>query len=145
MEVRFPCCAGIITKVNMIFFSLVIGLSQGLQPIVSFNYGAKKLDRVSRTFRLLLTSCMSYSTVLWAVAMFAPMVYIRIFTQDAALTAFSEWSIRIYMAASLLFGAQLACQQTFIAIGDSKTSLFLALLRKVILLIPLIYVLPTPL
>ena len=70
--------------------------------------------------------------------MFAPMVYIRIFTQDAALTAFSEWSIRIYMAASLLFGAQLACQQTFIAIGDSKTSLFLALLReRVILLVPL--------
>ena len=118
------------------------GLTQGAQPIISFNYGAKKLDRVSRTFRLLLTSCMTYSTVLWAVAMFAPMVYIRIFTQDAALTAFSEWSIRIYMAASLLFGAQLACQQTFIAIGDSKTSLFLALLRKVILLIPLIYVLP---
>ena len=115
---------------------------QGAQPIISFNYGAKKLDRVSRTFRLLLTSCMTYSTVLWAVAMFVPMVYIRIFTQDAALTAFSEWSIRIYMAASLLFGAQLACQQTFIAIGDSKTSLFLALLRKVILLIPLIYVLP---
>ena len=118
------------------------GLTQGAQPIISFNYGAKKLDRVSRTFRLLLTSCMTYSTVLWAVAMFAPMVYIRIFTQDAALTAFSEWSIRIYMAASLLFGAQLACQQTFIAIGDSKTSLFLALLRKVILLIPLIYILP---
>ena len=118
------------------------GLTQGAQPIISFNYGAKKLDRVSRTFRLLLTSCMTYSTVLWAVAMFAPMVYIRIFTQDAALTAFSEWSIRIYMAASLLFGAQLSCQQTFIAIGDSKTSLFLALLRKVILLIPLIYVLP---
>ena len=118
------------------------GLTQGAQPIISFNYGAKKLDRVSRTFRLLLTSCMTYSTVLWAVAMFVPMVYIRIFTQDAALTAFSEWSIRIYMAASLLFGAQLACQQTFIAIGDSKTSLFLALLRKVILLIPLIYVLP---
>ena len=101
------------------------GLTQGAQPIISFNYGAKKLDRVSRTFRLLLTSCMTYSTVLWAVAMFVPMVYIR-----------------IYMAASLLFGAQLACQQTFIAIGDSKTSLFLALLRKVILLIPLIYVLP---
>ena len=65
------------------------GLTQGAQPIISFNYGAKKLDRVSRTFRLLLTSCMTYSTVLWAVAMFAPMVYIRIFTQDAALTAFS--------------------------------------------------------
>ena len=118
------------------------GLTQGAQPIISFNYGARKLDRVSRTFRLLLASCMAYSTALWAVAMFAPMVYIRIFTQDPALTAFSQWSIRIFMAASLLFGAQLACQQTFIAIGDSKTSLFLALLRKVILLIPLIYILP---
>ena len=114
----------------------------GAMTIISFNYGARKLDRVSRTFRLLLASCMAYSTALWAVAMFAPMVYIRIFTQDPALTAFSQWSIRIYMAASLLFGAQLACQQTFIAIGDSKTSLFLALLRKVILLIPLIYILP---
>ena len=118
------------------------GLTQGAQPIISFNYGAKKLDRVSRTFRLLLTSCMTYSTVLWAVAMFAPMVYIRIFTQDAALTAFSEWSIRIYMAASLLFGIQIACQQTFIALGNALTSVFLALLRKVILLIPLIFILP---
>ena len=118
------------------------GLTQGAQPIISFNYGAKKLDRVSRTFWLLLLCCLIYSTALWSIAMFAPMVYIRIFTQDAALTSFSIWSIRIYMAASLLFGAQLACQQTFIAIGDSKTSLFLGLLRKVILLIPLIYILP---
>ena len=85
---------------------------------------------------------MIYSTALWAIAMFAPIVYIRIFTQDGALTEFSIWAMRIYMGASLLFGAQLACQQTFIAIGDSKTSLFLALLRKVILLIPLIYILP---
>lgn len=118
------------------------GLTQGAQPIISFNYGAKKLDRVSRAFVILLVSCLCYSTLLWAVSMFAPMVFINIFTKDAALTAFSVWSIRIYMAASLLFGAQLACQQTFIALGDSKTSLFLALLRKVILLIPLIYILP---
>ena len=105
------------------------GMTQGSQPIVSFNYGAKKIDRVSKTFRLLLTTCMIYSTALWAIAMFAPIVYIRIFTQDGALTEFSIWAMRIYMGASLLFGAQLACQQTFIAIGDSKTSLFLALLR----------------
>ena len=118
------------------------GLTQGAQPIISFNFGAKKLDRVSRTFRLLLISCMCYSTAMWAVSMFAPSVFIRIFTKDPALTAFSTWSIHIYMAAVLLFGAQLACQQTFIALGDSKTSLFLSLLRKVILLIPLIYVLP---
>ena len=118
------------------------GLTQGAQPIISFNYGAKKIDRVSRTFWILLVTCMCYSTGLWAVSMFAPGVFISIFTKDAALTAFCTWSIHVYMAAALLFGAQLACQQTFIALGDSRTSLFLALLRKVILLIPLIYVLP---
>ena len=114
----------------------------GAMTIISFNYGAKKIDRVSRTFWILLVTCMCYSTGLWAVSMFAPGVFISIFTKDAALTAFCTWSIHVYMAAALLFGAQLACQQTFIALGDSRTSLFLALLRKVILLIPLIYVLP---
>ena len=118
------------------------GLTQGAQPIISFNYGAKKIDRVSRTFWILLVTCMCYSTGLWAVSMFAPGVFISIFTKDAALTAVCTRSIHVYMAAALLFGAQLACQQTFIALGDSRTSLFLALLRKVILLIPLIYVLP---
>lgn len=118
------------------------GMTQGAQPIISFNYGAKKIDRVSRAFKLLLLICMAYATIMWLICMFAPMVFINIFTKDPALTTFSTWSIRIYMAAVLLFGAQLACQQTFIAIGDSKTSLFLALLRKVILLIPLIYILP---
>lgn len=118
------------------------GMTQGAQPIISFNYGAKKLERVSRAFRLLLSVCMGYSTAMWLICMFAPMVFINIFTKDAALISFSTWSIHIYMAAVLLFGAQLACQQTFIALGDSKTSLFLALLRKVILLIPLIYILP---
>lgn len=118
------------------------GMTQGAQPIISFNYGARKIDRVSKAFKILLLICMIYSTTMWLICMFAPMVFINIFTKDAALTEFSVWSIRIYMAAVLLFGAQLACQQTFIAIGDSKTSLFLALLRKVFLLIPLIYILP---
>lgn len=97
---------------------------------------------MSRAFKLLLLVCMAYSTLMWLICMFAPMVFINIFTKDASLITFSTWSIHIYMAAVLLFGAQLACQQTFIALGDSKTSLFLALLRKVILLIPLIYILP---
>lgn len=118
------------------------GLTQGAQPIISFNYGARKMDRVSRAFKILLISSMGYSTLLWAICMFEPMIFIAIFTKDAALISFSTWSIHIYMAATLIFGAQLACQQTFIALGDSKTSLFLALLRKVILLIPLIYILP---
>ena len=118
------------------------GMTQGSQPIISYNYGALKADRVSRTFKLLLITCLSYSTLIWAVAMFLPEVFIAMFTSDAALSAYTVWAIRIYMATSLMFGAQIACQQTFIAIGNAKASIFLALLRKVILLIPFIYIFP---
>ena len=118
------------------------GLTQGAQPIISFNYGAGNIGRVKRAFRLLLGSALTYSTLLWALAMFVPQIFIAIFTADAALAGYTAWAIRIYMAASLLFGIQLSCQQTFIALGNAVTSVFLALLRKVILLIPLIFILP---
>lgn len=118
------------------------GLTQGAQPIVSFNYGAGNMERVKKAFFLLLRACVIYSTLLWAVAVFAPQVFIMIFTSDADLSAYTEWAMRIYMAMSLIFGIQVACQQTFIALGNAKTSLFLAVLRKIILLIPLIFVLP---
>lgn len=119
------------------------GLSQGSQPIASYNFGAGNIDRVSKVFMLLLKCSLLYSTVLWAIAMFAPQVFVGIFTNNAQLAQFAEKAMRIYMATSLMFGAQLACQQTFIALGNAKYSLFLALLRKVILLIPLIFILPT--
>lgn len=118
------------------------GLTQGAQPIVGFNYGAGQGVRVKETFRLLLLCCVVFSGVVWAVCMFLPQVFIGIFTNDPALTDFTRWAMRVYMAASLLFGIQIACQQTFIALGNAKTSIFLALLRKGILLIPLIYLLP---
>lgn len=118
------------------------GLTQGAQPIVSFNYGAMKPERVKRTFQLLLISCLTYSSLFWAVCMFLPKVFISMFTPDVQLTEFTVWAMHIYMAVALIFGAQIACQQTFIALGNAKTSLFLALLRKVILLIPLIYMIP---
>ncbi len=118
------------------------GLVQGAQPIISFNYGAQNPQRIKEAFRLLLLSCAAYSTLLWAISMFAPGVFIGMFTNDAALAQYSAWAIRIYMAVSLLFGIQIACQQTFIALGNAKVSVFLALLRKVVLLIPLIFLLP---
>lgn len=118
------------------------GLTQGAQPIVSYNYGAYNGQRVKDTFFILLKSCLIYSVVLWAVCMFVPKIFILIFTSDTELIQFSVWALRIYMAVALIFGAQLACQQTFIALGNAKASLFLALLRKVILLIPLIFILP---
>ena len=118
------------------------GLTQGAQPIVSFNYGAGSASRVKQVFRILLLGSVSYSTVLWGLAMFFPGLFIHIFTNDVQLASYTEWAIRIYMAASLVFGAQVACQQTFIALGNAKASVFLALLRKVFLLIPLIFLLP---
>ncbi len=118
------------------------GLTQGAQPIISFNYGAQNKGRVKKAFFLLLRSAACYSTLLWLVCMLAPQVFISIFTADANLTAYTTWAIRIYMAASLLFAIQISCQQTFIALGNAKTSVFLAMLRKVLLLIPLIFILP---
>lgn len=125
-------------------FSLLplMGLTQGAQPIVSYNFGAQNLHRVKEAFRLLLVASMVYSTALWAVSIFAPRLLIAIFTSDAELTAFSIRAMRVYMGGSLFIGAQIACQQTFIALGNAKVSAFLATLRKVILLIPLIFILP---
>ena len=118
------------------------GMTQGSQPIISFNYGAGSADRVKKTFKILFLISIIYSTILWALSMFVPHIFVAIFTSDPQLTAYTTWAIRIYMAASLMFGAQVACQQTFIALGNAKASVFLALLRKVFLLIPLIFILP---
>jgi Na+-driven multidrug efflux pump len=118
------------------------GLTQGSQPIISYNYGAKNTDRVKQCFRYLLISCCVYSLALWALIMLFPSVFISIFTNNADLMEYSIHAIRIYMLMTGIFGIQIACQQTFVAIGNAKTSLFLALLRKIFLLIPLIYILP---
>lgn len=132
----------ILNSVNQFCMMPLSGLSQGAQPIVSFNYGAKNVDRVQKAFKLLLRVCVVYSVVLWSISMFLPKAFILIFTSDSELIKYTMWSIRIYMAGSCVFGIQLACQQTFIALGNAKKSIFLALLRKCILLIPLIYIFP---
>lgn len=120
----------------------LIGFTQGAQPIISYNYGAKKANRVKQAFKLLLITCVIYATLLWALIMIKPEMFTMIFTNDAALSKITNWAMRIYMAGSLLMGAQLACQQTFIALGNAKTSAFLAMFRKIIVLIPLIFLLP---
>ena len=130
--------------VSVMQFSMLpmMGLTQGAQPIISYNYGAHNADRVSRTFRLLVTSSLVYSASLWALCMTLPQALVYIFVDDAALAAYTQWCLRLYMCGSVFFGAQIACQQTFIALGKAGMSVFLALLRKVLLLIPLVYVLP---
>lgn len=118
------------------------GLTQGAQPIVSYNYGARNAQRVRAAFRCLLRACVTYSMVLWLMVQLFPQVFAGLFTPNPELRAYAAWAMRIYMAVSGIIGIQLACQQTFIALGNAKTSLFLAVLRKIILLIPLIYILP---
>ena len=118
------------------------GLTQGGQPIISYNFGANNAERVRKGFRFLLISAVVYAAGIWAVSELAPGVFVTIFTNDPQLAEFAKWAMRIYMAAVVLMGAQIACQQTFIAFGNSKISAFLAMFRKIIVLIPLIYILP---
>ena len=132
----------ILTSVMQFSLLPLVGLTQGAQPIISYNFGAKNIQRVKEAFFTLLKCCLAFSTVMWLLVMLIPQIFAGIFTPDTELIAFTANAMRIYFAVSLLFGIQLACQQTFIAIGNAKTSLFLAVLRKIILLIPLIYILP---
>lgn len=118
------------------------GMAQGGQPIISYNFGAGNAGRVKETFKLELKVALIYTVTLWLLVMLFPQGFAQIFTSDLDLISFSVWALRIYMGASLVFGIQLVCQLAFISIGSAVTSLFLALLRKILLLIPLIYTLP---
>ncbi len=118
------------------------GLTQGGQPIISYNYGAKNTKRVKQAFKLQLLSCFAYSFVLWVAVELFPSLFVAIFTNDSELAQTAQWALRIYMAGVLLMGIQIACQQSFIAFGNSKISAFLAIFRKILVLIPLIYILP---
>ena len=119
------------------------GISQGAQPILSYNFGAKNVERVKKTYRVLLVVCLSYSVLIWAFVMGFPRVFAGIFTPDETLLAFTGRALRIYCAVLLLFGVQLACQMTFVSIGNAVCSIIVAVTRKFILLIPLIYLMPT--
>ena len=132
----------ILTSVMQVSLMPLSGLCQGMQPIVSFNFGAKNPDRVRKAFLITLASCLGYATVLWSLAMLIPKGLAGIFTSDAELLDYAAWALRIYMGSTCLFGAQIACQQTFVAMGKAVQSLFLAVLRKIILLVPLIYIMP---
>lgn len=118
------------------------GLTQGGQPIISYNYGARNPERVRQAFKLQTICSFSYAALLWAAVELFPSMFVAIFTNDPQLSVITQWALRIYMAAVMLMGLQTSCQQSFIAFGNSKVSAFLAIFRKIILLIPLIFILP---
>ena len=132
----------IITSVSQLVTMPLSGICQGAQPIVSYNFGAGKTDRVKKTFRLELLVCASYAILFWGALMIRPTMFASIFNDNPALVEYTGWAMRIYMAGIFAMGFQLACQQSFMALGQAKVSLLLACLRKIVLLIPLIFILP---
>jgi len=132
----------IITSIAQLIAMPLQGICQGGQPIISFNYGARKFDRVKKAFFTQFAVCVAYAGVFWLLMMTVPRAFARLFTPDAALVEYTAWAIRIYMAGIFSLGFQIGCQQSFMALGQAKVSLLMACLRKLILLIPLIFVLP---
>lgn len=132
----------IISSVSQLITLPLSGICQGAQPIVSYNFGAGNKERVLSVFKYTLLICASYTTLGWILTMTVPQVFAGIFSSDAALIENAAWCMRIYMAGIFAFGFQISCQQTFVALGQAKTSLLLACLRKLVLLIPLIFILP---
>ena len=132
----------VLTSINQLITMPLSGVCQGGQPLISFNYGAKKYDRVKEAFFCQFGVCVAYTTAFWALLMFLPKVFAGIFTSDMALVDYTAWALRIFLACGFSVGFQISCQQAFMALGQAKISLVMALLRKVILLIPLIFILP---
>ena len=120
----------------------VQGFCQGAQPVVGFNFGARKLERVRQAFKIMLAVSMGVTTVVVGAVELAPQLFLGLFSSDAELIALGTAPLRIYMLGFFFMGAQLACQQTFLGLGEAKISMFIALLRKVILLLPLSLVIP---
>ena len=132
----------IITSVSQLVTMPLQGICQGGQPIISYNYGAKKPERVKKAFFTQFGLCVAYTVLFWAVLMLAPQIFAWMFTDNAALAQYTTGVMRIYMAGIFVLGFQISCQQSFMALGQAKVSLLLACLRKIILLIPLIFILP---
>ena len=132
----------ILTSVMQFAMLPLQGFGQGAQPVISYNFGARNADRVRQTFRLLIKAGLSYSLILWAIIMAFPQIFAGMFTSDPQLLAFTRTALRIYMAVVFMFGIQIACQMTFISLGRAIDSIIVAIVRKFVLVIPLIYILP---
>jgi len=118
------------------------GVAQGAQPITSYNFGAGNSARVRESFRLLLTVCLVYSVALWGLVMLFPRIFVGMFASDTQLIDFASRALRIYCGAMFIFGIQISCQMTFVSIGYALCSIIVAVMRKFVLLIPLIYIMP---
>ena len=132
----------ILNSVMQFVMLLLPGLVQGAQPLLSYNLGSGNIPRVKKTFRLLLFACLTGSFLIWLICMISPGLVAGIFTNNAELIEYTKWSMRVYLAMLLIYGIQVACQYSFVALDQARTAIFLTIWRKIILLIPLIFILP---
>jgi len=132
----------ILTSVMQFAMLPAQGIAQGAQPILSFNYGARNVSRVKETYKLLLTVCLIYSVTIWAAVMLFPRAFVSIFTPKAELISFASRALRVYFGGMIIFGIQIACQMTFVSLGNALSSVTVAVVRKFLLLLPLIYIMP---
>ena len=132
----------VLTSINQLVTMPLMGICQGGQPLISYNYGARKPERVREAFYCQFGVCVGYTVVFWLALIVFPNVFAGIFTSDQALVSYTAWAIRIFLCGIFSVGFQISCQQAFMALGQAKVSLLLACLRKLVLLIPLIFILP---
>ena len=133
----------ILASIMQLQFMPVQGLGQGAQPLISYNYGAAKVYRVKKTIRILIVVSLIYTMAFWLFVECFPGVFVQLFNSSSPeLYEMTTWAARIYMGMTGIFGIQMAIQQTFMSLGQAKLSLFIACLRKIILLLPLIYLMP---
>ena len=132
----------VLTSINQLVTMPLMGICSGGQPIIGYNYGAGKLSRVKEAFFCQFGVCVGYTLLFWLMVLLIPSKLAGIFTNDAALVEYTAWALRVFLACGFSVGFQISCQQAFMALGQAKISLFMACLRKVILLIPLIFILP---
>lgn len=132
----------IISSISQLVLMPLQGICQGGQPIISYNYGAHKPERVKAAFFTQFKACAVFTIVFWLLLMCVPQIFASMFSDNQALVDYTSWAMRIYMSGVFALGFQIGCQQSFVALGQAKACLFLACLRKLILLIPLIFVLP---
>lgn len=132
----------IMSSINQLVLLPNLGFTQGSQPIISYNLGAKNLSRVRNTFKLTVLVCSTYTLIIYLLIHNIPEVFVSLFNNDPELMKITVDSIRIFFAGIIILGFQVSCQTTTLALGEAKISLFIATLRKVILLIPLIFILP---
>lgn len=132
----------ILTSILQLITVPVSGITQGIQPIISYNYGAKNIRRVLQTFKSLLIVCLSVTLIMGGLGVFFPEIYVGIFTESPELSKITIKYMPIFILGMCIFGIQQAIQGTFLALGQAKYSIFIALLRKVILLVPLAIILP---